>query len=182
MYHMVPNKLIGTKLIPLNGLKNVHPELYRRYIKKYHDHPDRPQLLKKKIPKLNCLWNDVLHFLPLHPNHVYKAIQDLGIRTKENQEFFKIPIEALKKNKNGFYLYSEHNYKGPAAQIEQDEIDIMDISTYEELIKLPRSSIEYYKNEHQKGNRFGLFHFIPHVLSLGDVEIKEAEIITWNKD
>ncbi|PWW26644.1 hypothetical protein DFO73_110218 [Cytobacillus oceanisediminis] len=181
MYHMVPTELVGTKLIPLNGLKNTHPKLYGKYIKKYYDHPDRPQLLKKQIPKLNCLWNDVLHFLPLHPNHVYKAIQDLGIRTNDNLEFFKIPIERLANNKNAFYLYSKNKYKGPAGAIEPDEIELLNITAYEEIKKLPIHTIEYYKQEHQKGNKFGLFPFIPHVLSLGDVEIKETEIITWNK-
>lgn len=55
VYHMVPKEMIGTKLIPLNSLKNPYPHLYKKYANKYFDHPERPKLLKKQVPKLNCL-------------------------------------------------------------------------------------------------------------------------------
>ena len=62
VYHMVPEELKGEYLIPLNELKSVYPNLYGEYIQKYKDHPHREKLLTRKIPKLECLWNDVVHF------------------------------------------------------------------------------------------------------------------------
>ena len=62
VYHMVPEELKGEYLIPLNELKRAYPNLYDEYIQKYKDHTQREQLLTRKIPKLECLWNDVVHF------------------------------------------------------------------------------------------------------------------------
>ena len=181
LYHMVPKELIGDKLIPLNSIKKTYPNLYDEYTKKYFNHPERPNLLKREIPKLNCLWNDVVHFLPLHPYHVYKALKSLEIKIREEQAFFKIPIENLKLNKNAIYLYSKENYKGPAAEINLDQIKSLNIEDYTELKEIPSDTIEYYKAEKDKGKPFGLFPYIPHLLSLGEIDIKDVEIIIWNR-
>ena len=181
IYHAVPKEMIGDKLISLHALGKIYPHLYEKYTKKYYDHPVRPKLLKKQIPKLNCLWNDVIHFLPLHPYYVYEAVTSLGIKTKEEQQFLKIPIERLTSNMNDIYLYTIEKYKGPAEEIEEDEIKLLNIETYKELKEIPSALVEYYKIENEKGNRFGLFPNIPHLLSLGEVEINDVEIVTWNK-
>lgn len=180
IYHKVPEEMIGDKLIPLNSLGRIYPHLYEKYTKKYFDHPGRPKLLIKQIPKLNCLWNDVLHFIPLHPNYVYEAITNLGIKTKEEQLFFKIPIERLIRNPNALYLYTKEKYKGPAEEIDEAEIKLLNIEMYKGLKEIPPTTVEYYKIENEKGNRFGLFSYIPHLLSLGDVKINDVEIISWN--
>lgn len=173
--------MIGDKLIPLNSLGKAYPHLYERYSKKYFNHPERPKLLKRHVPKLNCLWNDVLHFLPLHPYNIYEAITRLGIKTKEDLLFYKIPIQKLKNNKNAIYLYSKENYRGPTEDINEDEIRMIDIVDYIEMKEIPSATIEYYTIEKEKGNQFGLFPFIPHLLCLGEVDVNGVEIIKWNK-
>ena len=72
VYHMVPEELKGEYLIPLNELKRVYPNLYREYIQKYKDHTQRENLLTRKIPKLECLWNDVVHFYHYIPMRFIK--------------------------------------------------------------------------------------------------------------
>ena len=181
VYHMVPSEMLGEKLIPLNFLAKIHPQLYEKYTQKYYDHPERPQLLKKQVPKLNCLWNDVLHFLPLHPYHVYQSLKSLDINAKTELSFFKIPIERLSANQNAIYLYSQENYRGPAARLPEEEIKIINIEDYQEITMIPSNTVEYYTVEKEKGKPFGMFHYIPHVLSYGEVDIKGIEIITWNK-
>ncbi|EFV74075.1 hypothetical protein MKY20_24540 [Cytobacillus sp. FSL W8-0315] len=57
----------------------------------------------------------------------------------------------------------------------------MEIEIYNELKGIPRETFEYYKIQNERGNRFGLFPFIPHLFSIGDVEIKNVETITWNQ-
>ena len=178
---MVPKELMGDNLIPLNSLKKFYPHLYSEYTKKYLNHPERPNLLKREIPQLNCLWNDVVHFLPLHPSHVYKALKSLEIKIREEQPFFKIPIENLKLNKNALYLYAKEKYNGPAGEIDEDQIKLLHIEDYTALKEIPSDTIEYYKVEKEKGNQFGLFPYIPHLLSRGGVYIKDVEIITWNR-
>jgi len=181
VYHMIPNQMVGDKLIPLNSLKGIYPDLYDKYSKKYLDHPERSKLLQRNIPKLDCLWNDVIHFLPLHPYYVYRTLSNLGIKTKEDVSFFKIPIELLAHNKNAIYLYSKEKYKSPSASIVNEEIEFLNINAYQELKDIPTDTLNYYKKENEKGNKFGLFPFIPHILSLGEVEVKGIEIVAWNR-
>lgn len=75
--------MTGEALISLNEIKLMHPELYKTYSKKYFDHPERESLLLKSIPKLNCLWNDVIFLLPLHPYYVYEALHSHGVSIKK---------------------------------------------------------------------------------------------------
>jgi hypothetical protein len=180
VYHMVPEEMIGEKLLPLNALGKIHPPLYEKYTEKYFDHPERSQLLKKQVPKLHCLWNDILHFLPLHPHHVYQTLKSLDINTKTELPFFKIPIERLLANQNAIYLYSKEHYRGPAAEIAEEEIRLIKIEDYKEMTSIPSDTADYFKNEKDKGKPMGMFHLIPHLLSLGEVDIQGVEIITWN--
>lgn len=181
IYHMVPKEMIGDKLIPLSALGEISPHLFKQYTKKYFSHSERLILLKRQIPKLNCLWNDVIHFIPLNPYYVYEALTSLGIKTKEKQQFFKIPIERLTNNTSAIYFYTKEKYRGPTKEIVEDEIKILNVETYQELKELPAASVEYYQLENEKGNKFGLFAYIPHVLSLGEVQINDVEIVYWNQ-
>lgn len=181
VYHMVPNNMVGNNLIALNKLKENNEELYNSYAKKYSNHPERIKLLERNILKLNCLWNDVVHFLPLNPNYVYEALTTVGIKVASNLRFYKIPIENLVDNKNAIYLYRKENYKGPAAPMNSQEVKLLDTRDYQELTSIPKDTVDYYMEEHSKGNKFGIFPFIPHVLSYGEVSIANAEIINWSK-
>ncbi|MBP0726389.1 group-specific protein [Bacillus sp. RG28] len=180
VYHMVPNKMNGETLFSLNKIKELDEELYKQYAKKYYDHPERPKLLEKDIPKLNCLWNDVIHFLPIQPNLVYNALKMVGVNAKKDLMFYKIPTKNLINNKNAIYLYRKENYKGPAAEIDRNDVNIIDIEEYKGLTEVSKDTIDYYEEENKKGNRFGLFSFIPHILSLGEVSILDAEVINWS--
>lgn len=180
VYHMVPKKMIGNRLISLNRLKDAHEELYQEYRQKYFNHPDRPKLLEKTIPKLDCLWNDVLFFLPLHPSHVYEGLKSLGIQVKQDVYFYQIPITQLQDNVNAYYMYSKENYKGPAAPIQDEEIEFVEPQTYRLLESLPEDTLAYFKKEHENGRAFGMFSYIPHLLSLGGVDISKAEVINWS--
>lgn len=56
-YHGVPDELKGTQLIPLNNMLAVNPDLQARYLEKYKG---REEILERRIPLLDCLWNDVV--------------------------------------------------------------------------------------------------------------------------
>ncbi|PEU77126.1 group-specific protein [Bacillus cereus] len=180
VYHMVPEELQGEYLIPLNELKSVYPNLYGEYIQKYKDHPQRENLLTRKIPKLECLWNDVVHFLPLYPYEIYKVLLEIGINLHTNKLFYKVPISALKGQCMAIYKYSKHNLGGPNRELKECEIEIINFNEYRELKQLNTCIKEYYREEYEKGRRFGMFHLIPHVLVKGKVEVKNLEIINWS--
>ncbi|SDH95101.1 hypothetical protein SAMN04487975_11051 [Planococcus glaciei] len=180
VYHMVPKKMMGNRLIPLNQLKSINEELYEEYKQKYFNHPDRPKLLERSVPKLDCLWNDVLHFLPLHPYHIYQGLQSLGIPVKSDVLFFQIPVEQLKENPNALYHYPKESYGGPAAPIQFENIELIDIRKYKMLETLPEAALAYYKEENEQGRGFGMFAYIPHLLSLGEVDVAKVDIINWS--
>ncbi|HDR7961825.1 group-specific protein [Bacillus wiedmannii] len=182
VYHMVPEELKGEYLIPLNELKRVYPILYGEYIQKYKDHTQRENLLTRKIPKLECLWNDVVHFLPLHPYEIYKVLLEIGININTNKLFYKIPISALNGQCMVIYKYSKHNWDGPNRELKECEIELINFNEYRELKQLNTCTKEYYRDEYEKGRRFGMFHLIPHVLVKGKVEVKHIEIINWSID
>jgi hypothetical protein len=76
VYHRVPPDLRGTVLYPLNRLADVHPDLYEELQQNYATRRDIAAL---RIPPLgNCLWNDVLHFSPVHPARIQAALADAG--------------------------------------------------------------------------------------------------------
>lgn len=75
LYHKVPPDFVGPILYPLNRLKQRLPDVYARQVKKYQG---REAVLKRRIPHLNCLWNDVLHFSPVHPTQCRAALQAAG--------------------------------------------------------------------------------------------------------
>ncbi|MDQ0159978.1 group-specific protein [Alkalibacillus salilacus] len=181
IYHIVPKQMVGDELIPLNKIKYKDTELYESYVEKYQDHPQRIKLLERKVPKLNCLWNDVVHFLPIHPYQVYKELNDIGVNASSELRFYKIPITNLENNQNVIYSYRKENYRGPAADMNEKDIEHLNLDEYEELAFVPTDTIEYFKEQHSQGNRFGMFHFIPHILSLGEVNISDVEVIKWSE-
>ena len=149
VYHMVSKQMTLEVLISLNEIKLMHPELYKTYSIKYFDHPERESLLLKSIPKLNCLWNDVIFLLPLHPYYVYEALHSLGVSIKKDLMFYEIPTERLMKNKNAVYFYNKENYKGPATDIPDEEIEIIDMISYQECSALPSDTLAYFTEEHK---------------------------------
>ncbi|WP_236560916.1 group-specific protein [Pontibacillus sp. HMF3514] len=178
---MVPKNMFGDYLMPLNRLKVKDEELYKKYIKKYEDHPKRTKLHQRKIPKLDCLWNDVIHFLPLHPNHVYEALKTFEVNTRTDLLFYKVPIENLSNNQNVIYQTDKASYQGPDKDIPNKHIHIIDTQQYEGLTSIPQDTMDYYKEEIRKGNKFGMFQFIPHLFSDGEVDISNAKVINWSK-
>ena len=100
---------------------------------------------------------------------------------KENLTFYRIPIQQLAPNQNVIYLYSKDNYQGPAGEIAAEDIKILMMDEYKELTQLPTATIDCFITEKEKGKNFGLFAYIPHILSLGKVRVDDVEIITWNQ-
>lgn len=180
VYHMVPKKMMGDRLIPLNQLKDKNEELYEEYKEKYFNHTDRPKLLERTVPKLDCLWNDVLHFLPLHPHHIYQGLQSLEIPVKDDVLFFQIPVEQLQENTNALYHYPKESYGGPAAPIRLENIEMIDVRKYKILDRLPEDALACYKEEHEQGRGFGMFAYIPHLLSQGEVDVAKVDVINWS--
>ena len=57
-------------MYPLNQLKNIYPKVYASRVKNY---AGRKWLMGMRFPLLDCLWNDVLHFSPVHPAKIHEV-------------------------------------------------------------------------------------------------------------
>jgi len=77
IYHMVPKAMTGDVLFPLKDLIEKFPDLYSKEVKKYDDHPQRKELPKRILKKINCLQEEVLHFTPLHPHLMFLGLKSV---------------------------------------------------------------------------------------------------------
>lgn len=88
LYHMKPLDMRGTSLMPLSSLKIEYPKLFEEAARKYIG---REVIMNEKVFPLNCFWNDVIHFSPIHPSVIFNALEQLGGNPKKLLLWFKIP-------------------------------------------------------------------------------------------
>jgi len=89
VYHRVPDDLKGHILSPLNQLKSVYPSLY---VTKAAHYQNREAMMQARLPILDCLWTDVLHFSPVHPGKVQQALAEAGFIRKPRRYFEVDPL------------------------------------------------------------------------------------------
>jgi hypothetical protein len=102
IYHLVPKDMRGDILYPLNKLNNVYPDLFKKAAKKYEG---RELLRELRIPVLDCLWNDVLHFTAVHPKKIKNALAEAGIPIQRSFECFEIDPKAFEAENTIVFLY-----------------------------------------------------------------------------
>jgi hypothetical protein len=95
IYHAVPEKMIGNNLIPLNSMQDIDDSLRNSYMSKYRGRED---ILERKIPILDCLWNDVVQLLPIHPQKIFELQKKIKKRrpvAKKSRRFILEGQEGL---------------------------------------------------------------------------------------
>ena len=94
VYHERPAAMHGATLYPLNTLRSVNEGRYTLEARKYSR---REEVRRERIPRLGCLWNDVVHCLPMHPSRVYQALVECGL-TPGRRYWFALDIARIMKN------------------------------------------------------------------------------------
>ncbi len=168
LYHFVPNGMIGTILYPMNILKDVYPELYQKQVKKYEG---REELLGKQILPLDCLWNDVLHFVALHPKEVFVQWEKLGLKLGH---FACYQIEPHQLDSSKAIVYKP---SGKKEHVSEKNSALYDPNTLEQYSYLPDATIEYYRETITRGQKPLSYKFVPHILYKGTLDISDAKII-----
>ena len=170
IYHEVPHGMIGKIIYPLDHLKQINGDAYLKAAAKYQG---RERQMDFVIPKLNCLWNGVVHCLPIHPDLLYKAMISYGLNP-ESSEWYKIDPRTIKDAQ--FMLYSFKT--NPYYQIDPDEFQIISIEDYQEIGEVPQKALDWYRKLANRGGEIRLrFRYVPHFLVKGVIEISKAEII-----
>ena len=173
VYHFKRSSMIGSILMPLNDLQDIYPETYENHAKKYHG---REILMKRKIPKLNCLWNDVLHLSPINPQIILDEWDKMGMKL-ENLVFetYKIPIEALDESHCLYFdpqLVEYGNFEFKEEQFRQFEKKL-----FNPLDKVSDLQIKAWKKDKEEGRKIFWYSHTTHVLYKGHIDISEFNIL-----
>jgi len=168
LYHAVPEGMAGTVLYPLNVLKAKMPDVFDVQAKKY---AGREFVMEYRIPILDCLWNDVLHFAAVHPRDVKKALMDAGRKEAIEQRYFEIDPHALDPASTVVYLYPDRE-KSPSDFVPYDPERVAEYS------KLPDATASYYADKIAKGERPLLYVRVPHILFKGSLETSGIRVIS----
>jgi hypothetical protein len=170
LYHRVPDNLKGTILYPLNILKETEPEIYKDHVKKYEG---REKILETKIPPLDCLWNDVLHFTAVSPKELKANLAKAGI-VLPSVKWFKVPVSMIEEDRSIAFIYRRDLSVTPNF----DEYEKFDPSRMDTYRKVPEGTIDYYRKKKDEGQRPLLFHLVPHILYKGSINIEGLEILS----
>jgi len=169
IYHWVPENMKGEILYPLNHIKKIHPEIYQERIKKYEG---RERVMGIKIPALNVLWNDVLHFTSVDPKQIKEAFRELGIN--KTRKYYKIPADVLDPEKT---IILRHGIKDDGKTLNVDDIESYSPEKVSEFSTLPEVTKAYYKRMLSEGKNPLVHNRVPHILYNGSLNIKDIPII-----
>ena len=126
IYHSIPEDLQGNQLIPLSDMRSLRPDLYAKYLEKYKG---REEILERKIPLLNCSWNEVVHLLPLHPHTLFELQKELGlIQEVPDYSYFQIDSSLLKTDQAVVYFKSAPGEENVTVRWLED-VDLADLQT-----------------------------------------------------
>lgn len=159
----------GSELIPLNKMLEVDAELRAKYLEKYKG---REEILGRKIPLIDCLWNDVVQLLPLHPRQLFDLQQELGIVTEiPDYKYFQIDVSKLDPAKTVVYFKT-------APGEENVTVTRLNEVNLDDLQSVPPATENYYKSMVGTGEPVFNYQFVPHIIYKGTIDVSEAKIIS----
>lgn len=169
IYHGVPENMIGDTLTPLTQMHSVNPTLEQIYLEKYKG---REEILDRRVPLLNCLWNDVLQFLPMHPRKVFELQLELGIISSvPPNKFYEIDPSELDPAKTAVFFKDKPGDETVTVKWLKD----VDLSLIQDI---PQATKNYYTSVIGTGELPFNYQFIPHILYKGTVTVSESQIIS----
>lgn len=172
LYHSIPENMKGTKLIPLSKMLEVDPQLHAKYLEKYKGRED---ILERKIPLLECLWNDVVQLLPLNPLLLFKLQKKLGgISEIPDYKYYKIDITTLDPSKTAVYFKTAPGEENVTVKWLSD-VD------FDDLQDIPEATRKYYESMVGTGEPIFNYQFVPHILYRGTIDVSMAEIMRLRK-
>jgi len=173
LYHRVPSNMHGTVLYPLNELRDVAPVIAARQAAKYND---RPMLMRRRVPILDCLWNDVLHLSPVHPSIIKRELLAAGGSPPPRAwRCFVIDPNGLDRARTTVFLATRTRYAGDAFPLE--EFVSFDPVNLERYAVFPPTMREYFAEEVTAGRRPLLYTSIPHILYRGSIDTEGLTIV-----
>lgn len=169
VYHAVPELMNDNQLIPLNLMGDSMSNVRSKNLEKYKG---REEILDRKIPLLNCLWNDAIQLLPLHPQKIFDLQKQLRlIDSVPPYRFYKIDLDKLDPSKTVVFFKT-------APGEENTEVKWLSKVDFDSLQEIPEATIAYYKTLIGTGELPFNYQFVPHIFYKGALDISGAEIIS----
>ena len=173
IYHRVPDDLTGYVLYPLNQLKSVYPSLYTTKVASYQN---REAVMQARLPFLNCLWNDVLHFSPVHPSKVQEALAEAGFGRKPRRYFEVDPIEKG-FNATNAVVFLHQRVRLEKFRLAEEDFRRFTLAEISSLGEIPEATLAYYREMFERGKRPLVYLYVPHILYQGKLDISDVNII-----
>lgn len=171
LYHRVPPDLRGNILYPLNELRIIFPDLYPIKTAKYKG---REELLERRIPSLDCLWNDVLFLAPVPPDKIKRALIESGRDSDLTMRCFKIDPHILDRTKTAVYLFKDSDVPD---HIHPSNFAEFDPDTVTQYNCISEKTLEYFREMYSAGKNPLLYWRIPHILYKGTLDVSDIEIV-----
>lgn len=170
LYHLVPRRVVGSHLLPLNRLKGSHPALYEAYSRKYQG---REHLLEQPVPGLECLWSDVLFLTAAQPSVIRELHEAAGFDVPPLR-WFEVDPRALDASRLHiyWYLHSDPDLKEDPANWEPFRESLLP-----RLREVPEATREHYAEAARSGKRPLAFYRVPHLLYRGELELEGVRVI-----
>ena len=175
LYHLLSDDLRGDVLHPLNRLRDLHPDLHARYARKYRG---REALMERRVPGLDCLWNDVLHLSPVHPALIRDAKRGLGLGRPEGGR----AVAVIDPERHGLTSGNIAVWLSPTRAKGDMTVSAEDWAPYAPAFvaantHMPERTLAHYRSAKANGHPTFLFVGIPHVLHRGSIDLRGAEIV-----
>jgi hypothetical protein len=175
VYHTKPSPMIGDELLPLSDLAVTDAAAHEAAIAKYDESPDRRTLPDRRIPVLDCRWQDVVFLAPVHPQLIWRAWADRGV-TLPQRTFYAIPLQSIAAHPAVLY---RQRLTQPGEDIAAADVTPFHAEQYAELTALSPRTLTWYETLIAAGRQGGEFHTVPHVLVRGRVSVRDAVEVGW---
>jgi hypothetical protein len=170
LFHTVPDQLAGTVLYPLNELALVDRAAWEREQAKYEG---REHVLAVRVPPLGCLWNDVLHLSPVHPEDIAAELRAVGLEPLRRR-FFEIEAAALDPARTVVFA----NRRARSANVIDDSEWLpFEPEGVPALAGFAEASRRYYRECAATGRRPLLWGCLPHVLHRGALDVRDLPVV-----
>lgn len=165
LYHFASSGMRGSVLYPLNQLKNVYPDIYEREAAKYKG---REHVMGFQIPTLDCLWNDVLFLMVVHPSDILRVASEVGLEVPWRMRMYRFDLANFDQSRLAVRMHRRG--RRPTHEI----FDPAKLAEYEDFEEDSRA---YYRESMAKGERPMLPGHIPHIMYRGTLDITGVPII-----
>ena len=162
----------GMELIPLNKMLEVDPDLRAKYLEKYKG---REEILERKLPLLDCLWNDVVQLLPLHPRQLFELQKELGLITEiPDYKYYQINTSTLDPSQTVVYFKTAPGEENVTVKWFKDV-------QLEELQSISEATRKYYESMVDTGEPVFNYQFVPHIIYKGAIDVSSAQVINLQR-